>query len=203
MRVFFILAAGLLLTCTAAYTQPISLVDPVCIPRKGNGVLRVSISGSVAGQPPRLYFRKKGESPFYWVPLETEPNGRYWAVLPLVDSQNDEVEYYAAVVSVSGKLLIQSKMSFVRVQNDCRVELTHEERGAAETLVIGETASSQYNKKLLGFLCRGIRIRIEPQGVKRADEQCGPCGLTWLSPSLAAAGILSLAGAVEASPSRP
>lgn len=204
-------AAGLLLGCLAASTahaQVLSLAPPECIPPKGNSVVRASIVPDPAvGQSPRVYFRWKGQPAFYWEPLEVEPNGRYWTVLPRPEERNEEVELYAAVVDASGKMISQSEVKVARVKNDCKVVLSTKEKGVADNLIIGETVSSQYRKRVIGFLCPGLKIRIDPQGIKRADEECGPCGLAWLPPGLAAAGLL---GAVipehpegEASPSRP
>lgn len=206
MKARHLFAAGLLLACTAAQAQTIALVQPDCVPRKGNGVLRASIIPDPAvGQSPRLYFRWKGQPAFYWAPMEVEPGSRYWSILPRPEERNEEVEYYVAVVDAAGKVLNQSETKSVRVRQDCQVKLSEKEQGVADNLIIGETASSQYKKRVIGFLCPGVKIRIDPQGVKRADEECGPCGLAWLPPGLATAGVI---GAVvtdqpEASPSRP
>ena len=209
MRAPHLFAAGLLLACTVAQTahaQAVSIVDPECIPRKGNGVIKASVIPDPAvGQSPRLYFRWKGQPAFYWVPMEVEPNGRYWTVLPRPEDRNEEVELYGAVVDPAGRMLSQSQVRFAKVR-DCKVDLTPKEKGVADNLIIGETASSQYKKRVIGFLCPGIKIRIDPQGVKRADEECGPCGLAWLPPGLATAGILGVVvgdSPGEASPSRP
>ena len=208
MRARHLFAAGLLI-CTAAVTahaQSVSLVDPQCIPRKGNGVVKASVIPDPAvGQSPRLYFRWKGQPAFYWVAMEAEPNGQYWAVLPRPEERNEEVELYGAVVDPAGKMLSQSMVRPIKVR-DCQVNLTPKEQGLADNLTIGETASSQYKKRVIGFLCPGIKIRIDPQGVKRADEECGPCGLAWLPPGLATAGVLGVVigdRPGEASPSRP
>lgn len=212
MRARHLFAAGLLLataSVTAAHAQSVSIVDPECIPRKGNGVVKAAVIPDPAvGQSPRLYFRWKGQPAFYWVPMEAEPNSQYWAVLPRVEDRNEEVELYGAVVDPAGKMLSQSMVRSIKVRN-CQVDLTAKEKGVADNLIVGETAASQYDKKVIGFLCPGLKIRIDPKGVKRADEECGPCGLAWLPPGgLATAG--ALLGIVvgdrtprEASPSRP
>ncbi len=200
-------AAGFFLTWAAAQAQVIGLVPPECIPRKGNAVVRASVVPDPAvGQSPRLYFRWKGQPAFYWVPLEVEPGGKYWGILPRVEDRNEEVELYAAVVDASNRMVSQSDVRFSRVRdNNCPVELNAKEKGVAENLIVGETVSSQYKKKVIGFLCPGLKIRIDPQGVKRSDEECGPCGLAWLPPGLATAGVLGIivADHPEASPSRP
>ncbi len=208
-------AAGLLLGCLVANTantahaQVLSVAPPECIPSKGNSVVRASIVPDPAvGQSPRVYFRWKGQPAFYWEPLEVEPNSRYWTVLPRPEERNEEVELYAAVVDASGKMIGQSEVKFSKVKDNCKVDLSPKEKGVADNLIVGETASSQYKKRVIGFLCPGLKIRIDPQGVKRADEECGPCGLAWLPPGLATAGVFGIIVAEhpeerEASPSRP
>lgn len=212
MRARNLFAAGLLIcgiavTAKTAHAQAVSIVDPECIPRKGNGVIHASVIPDPAvGQSPRLYFRWKGQPAFYWVSMEVEPNSQYWSVLPRPEDRNQEIELYGAVVDASGKMLSQSQVRSVRVR-DCQVDLSPKEKGLADNLTIGETASSQYKKRVIGFLCPGIKIRVDPQGVKRADEECGPCGLAWLPPGLATAGVLGIVigdrTPREASPSRP
>jgi hypothetical protein len=202
------LFAGLLLVCaTAAQAQSISVVEPNCIPRKLNGVLRASvIPDPSVGQSPRVYFRWKGQPAFYWAPMEVEPNGRYWTVLPRVEDRNHEVEFYVAVVDAAGKMLAQTEPRSVKVQSNCQTQLGPKEQGLAENLTVGETTPNQYGKKVIGFQCPGLKIRISHQGIRRADEECGPCGLAWLPPTaLATAGVVGVIviDDPEPSPSRP
>ena len=207
------LFAGLILVCGVhgvARAQSVSVVDPECLPSKGNGVVRAAVIPDPAvGQSPRLYFRwRGGQQAFYWVPLEVEPGGKYWTILPRPEERNHEVELYAAVVDAAGKVIAQSETELAGVRSDCKVQLNPKEQGLAENLTIGETAQNQYKKKVLGFLCPGVKIRINHQDVRRADDECGPCGLAWLPPALAGAGALAVAltgsePEPEASPSRP
>lgn len=203
-------AAGLFLLAflpgTAAPAQSISLVDVKCIPRKTNGVVKAAIIPDPAvGQSPRVYFRWKGQPAFYWAPMEVEPNSQYWSVLPRAEDRNTEVEYYVAVVDAAGKMLAQSEPRIERVEGSCDTKLSPKEQGVAENLIVGETTPNQYRKKVIGFLCPGLKIRIDHQGIRRADEECGPCGLAWLPPAgLATAGVLGVIVADrEPSPSRP
>ena len=201
-------AVGLFLLGTAAQAQSISLVDVKCVPRKSNTVVKAAIIPDPAvGQSPRVYFRWKGQPAFYWSPMEVEPKGQYWSVLPRVEDRNNEVEYYVAVVDAAGKMLSQSEPRSARVDtNDCQPKLTQKEQGIAENLIVGETTPNQYRKKVIGFECPGLKIRIDHQGVRRSDEECGPCGLAWLPPTaLATAGLFGIAIAddPEPSPSRP
>jgi hypothetical protein len=206
------LFTGMLLVCAiasnTAQAQSISLVDVKCIPRKSNGVVKAAIIPDPAvGQSPRVYFRWKGQPAFYWSPMEVEPKGQYWSVLPRVEDRNNEVEYYVAVVDAAGKMLSQSEPRSEKVDdNNCRAELTQKEQGIAENLIVGETTPNQYRKKVIGFECPGLKIRIDHQGIRRSDEECGPCGLAWLPPTaLATAGILGVViiEDPEPSPSRP
>lgn len=205
------LFAGMLLVCgiagTALQAQSISLVDVKCIPRKGNGVVKAAIIPDPAvGQSPRVYFRWKGQPAFYWSPMEVEPKGQYWSVLPRAEDRNSEVEYYLGVVDAAGRMVAQSEPRTARVDGNCRSELSPREQGVAENLIVGETTPNQYRKKVIGFLCPGLKIRIDHQGIRRSDEECGPCGLAWLPPTaLATAGILGVVVTddPEPSPSRP
>lgn len=205
------LFAGMLLVCiasnTAAQAQSVSLVDLKCIPRKTNGVVKAAIIPDPAvGQSPRVYFRWKGQPAFYWAPMEVEPNSQYWSVFPRAEDRNTEVEYYVAVVDAAGKMVAQSEPRSAKVDADCDTKLSPKEQGVAENLIVGETTPNQYRKKVIGFLCPGLKIRIDHQGIRRADEECGPCGLAWLPPTaLATAGVLGviLTHDPEPSPSRP
>jgi hypothetical protein len=205
------LFAGMLLAGIAANTvaqaQSISLVDVKCVPRKTNGVVKAAIIPDPAvGQSPRVYFRWKGQPAFYWAPMEVEPNSQYWSVLPRAEDRNNEVEYYVAVVDAAGKMVAQSEPRSARVDGNCDTKLSPKEQGVAENLIVGETTPNQYRKKVIGFQCPGLKIRIDHQGIRRADEECGPCGLAWLPPTaLATAGILGVivTDDPEPSPSRP
>ncbi len=108
-------------------------------------------------------------------------------------------------MDLAGNPLARSETRSVRIGDNCKSQLSPQEKGFAENLIIGETSASQQNKKVYGFLCPGIKIRINYQGVRRSDEECGPCGLAWLAPAAAAAGVLGVAitDDPEPSPSRP
>jgi hypothetical protein len=205
------LAGGLLLASVASQAQSISILDTSCVPRKGNGVVRAEIKQDLmAGQSPRVYFRWRnhGTTEFYWVSLEAEPDGTYWAVLPRPEERNTEVEYYMSVVDAAGREKARSagENRRVPVRKDCTVRLNERQQGVAENLIVGETSAQQFRKPVFGFLCPGVRMRIDHRGVRRADEVCGPCGLAWLGPSALAnrdfIGVIE-APEPEPSPSRP
>jgi hypothetical protein len=205
------LSAGLALPSNAA-AQSIALDLPECLPSGGNGAVRATAQGLGPGQSARLYFRWTRSSDFYWLPLEIEPGARFWAVLPKPEGRNHEVEVYAALVDPSGAVVARTADDSVPVRGDCGLRLSPKEKGAAESLVIGETVASQKGKRIFAFECDGVVTRIDPAGVRRADEVCRACVVAWwqkkevLIPVVAAGlvGILVEDGEErEPSPSRP
>ncbi|HYG62717.1 MAG TPA: hypothetical protein VEL74_09055 [Thermoanaerobaculia bacterium] len=214
-RALFAAACGLLLGygATAAHAQTITVEDPGCLPREENGVVRVRVNGNghgngAAGQAGRLYFRWKDHKAFYWVPLEMEPDGRYWAVPPKPERRNESVELYAALVDGAGNVTARSEPRQVKVNGDCRVQLSAKERGVAENLTVGETAPDQQGKEVYAFLCDGVVTRVNSQGIRRSDEICRACVIAWwprksvLLPAAAVVGVI-VSDDPEPSPSRP
>jgi hypothetical protein len=208
MRAF--LLAGLILAGTAAaQAQTVSVERPNCLPSEDNGVVRATVAGGGPGQAVRLYFRWKDHEDFYWVAMEAEPGGRFWAVPPKPERRNEQVEYYAAVTDPAGKVAARSEAQVVKVTDDCRVELNPRERGVAENLTVGETSSKQQGKKVMAFLCDGVVTRINHAGVRRADEVCRACVIAWwqrkavLLPAAGVIGVIVTDDDPEPSPSRP
>lgn len=211
MRARILFAVGLLLAgTTAARAQSVSLEKPACMPMEENGVVRATGAISGPGQSLRLYFRWKEHEDFYWVAMEAEPGGKFWAVPPKPERRNDHIEIYGAVVDATGKAVARSESQMVKVTSDCKVQLSEKERGVAENLTVGETSPKQQGKKVLAFLCDGVVTRINSAGVRRADEVCRACVIAWwqrkgvLIP--AAAGIVGIVvtdDGPEPSPSRP
>ena len=205
MRAF--LLAGLILAGTAAaQAQTVSVERPNCLPSEDNGVVRATVAGGGPGQAVRLYFRWKDHEDFYWVAMEAEPGGRFWAVPPKPERRNEQVEYYAAVTDPAGKVVARSEAQVVKVTDDCRVELNPRERGVAENLTVGETSSKQQGKKVMAFLCDGVVTHINHAGVRRADEVCRACVIAWWQRKavlLPAAGVIVTDDDPEPSPSRP
>jgi hypothetical protein len=174
-----------------------------------NGVVRATGTTSGPGQSPRLYFRWKEHEDFYWVAMEAEPNGRFWATPPKPEKRNEQVEYYAALVDAAGKPIARSDSQLVPVNNDCRVQLGPKEKGVAENLTVGETSPKQQGKKVMAFLCDGVVTRVSSEGVRRADEVCRSCVIGWLwwpkavIPAAVGVGIITDTQPPEPSPSRP
>lgn len=211
MRARILFAAGLLLaTTTAARAQSVSLEKPACIPAEANGVVRATAATAGPGQSLRLYFRWMEHEDFYWVAMEAEPGGKFWAVPPKPERRNDHIEMYSAVVDAAGKTVARSETQMVNVNPDCKVQLSDKERGVAENLTVGETSPKQQGKKVLAFLCDGVVTRVSSAGVRRADEVCRACVIAWwqrkgvLIPAAAGvAGIVITDDRPEPSPSRP
>jgi hypothetical protein len=201
-----------LLLGAAVHAQTISVERAPCIRVEDNGVVRAAVTGDAPGQSARLYFRWKndrdGDKAFYWVSMEPEPNGRYWATPPKPEKRNTQVEYYGALVDPAGKVVARSATQVTPVTRDCKVQLTPKERGVAENLTVGETSPDQQGRDVLAFLCDGIVTRINYAGIRRADDVCRVCVVAWwkkgaVLPAAALVGVIVTDDDPEPSPSRP
>ena len=203
------IAAGLLFASAAAHAQSVAVEKPSCMPSENNGLVRATAGTVAPGQSVRLYFRWKDHEDFYWVAMEAEPNGRFWATPPKPEKRNEQIEYYAALVDAAGKVIARSDTQMVPVTDDCKVQLGAKEKGVAENLTVGETSPKQQGKKVMAFLCDGVVTRVNSEGIRRADEVCRACviGLLWLPkaiiPAAVGVGIISDKQPPEPSPSRP
>jgi hypothetical protein len=205
-----LLATGLLATSTAATAQSIAVEKASCIPMEENGLVRATLSSTAPGLSPRLYLRWRGHEDFYWVNLEPESGGHFWAVPPKPEKRNESVEYYAALVDPTGKVVARSESQLTPVTKDCKVQLGPREQGVAENLMVGETSPQQQGKRVLGFLCDGVVTRVNYAGVRRSDEVCRACVIAWwqrkavLIPVVAGiGGVIITDHPPEPSPSRP
>lgn len=207
-------ALALFLGASGAWAQTVSVEKIPCIPPEKNAVIRGTIASRTAEQSARLYFRWKnsanGNKAFYWVDMEAEPGGRYWAIPPKPEKRNEEVEYYGALVDPAGKVVARSETRFSPVDKDCQVKLTPKEQGVAENLTIGETSPDQQGREVLAFLCDGIVTRINHAGIRRSDDVCRACVVAWkkgvLIPAALGAGLVGVVVTdedPEPSPSRP
>jgi hypothetical protein len=211
MRASTLLLAGLLLA-GAARAQTITVDKPSCMPVEDNGLVHATATGVAPGLIPRLYFRWMEHEDFYWVALEAEPGGHFWATPPKPEQRNNHIEYYSALVDPTGKVVARSPMTTVPVTADCKTQLGPKERGVAENLTVGETSPKQQGKKILAFLCDGVVTRVNYAGVRRADEVCRACVVAWwqrkavlIPVAIAGAGvtIVNRHPEPEPSPSRP
>jgi hypothetical protein len=213
MRARNLFAAGLLVAAaaTTAQAQTISVEKPQCFPTEDNGLVKATISSPALGQTPRVYFRWREHEDFYWVAMEAEPGGRFWATPPKPEKRNELIEYYVALVDATGKAVSRSEVQQVKVKDDCKLDLGPKERGMAENLTVGETSAKQQGKKVLAFLCDGVVTRVNHAGVRRADEVCRACVVAWwqrkgvLIPVAGAGlvGIITTNDGREPSPARP
>jgi hypothetical protein len=211
MNARILLLAGLLLAAaTAATAQTLTVEKPSCMPQEDNGLVKATITSAAPGLAPRLYFRWREHEDFYWVPLEMEPGGHYWATPPKPEMRNQQVELYAALVDAMGKPVARSESQFAPVTKDCNVHLSPKERGVAENLTVGETSPKQQGKKVLAFLCDGVVTRVNSANVRRSDEVCRACVVAfWQRKAVLIPAIAGITGIVvtdqepEPSPSRP
>ncbi|HEY7213187.1 MAG TPA: hypothetical protein VIC28_01090 [Thermoanaerobaculia bacterium] len=209
MKARTLIAAGLLLLAAAAtaHAQSIAVEKTNCVPEEDNGVVKATASIGAPTQSPRLYFRWKDHEDFYWVEMEAEPGGRFWATPPKPEKRNEQVEIYGAVVDAAGKVVARSESQIVKVTHDCNVRLTEKERGVAENLTVGETSPKQEGKKVMAFLCDGVVTRVNSAGIRRADGVCRACVIAWWQRVPAVAPALLLIPPTieppEPSPARP
>jgi hypothetical protein len=210
MKASTLLLAGLLLGATAATAQSIAVEKPSCVPMEDNGLVKATISSVAPGLVPRLYFRWRDHEDFYWVALEMEPGGHYWATPPKPERRNEQIELYVALVDATGKPVSRSETTVVPVTKDCRLQLTPKERGVAQNLTVGETSPKQQGKRVLGFLCDGIVTRVNYASVRRSDEVCRACVVAfWQRRAVLLPAVAGIVGVVvtdqepEPSPSRP
>lgn len=126
----------------------------------------------------------------------------------------EPAEYLVTVVDPQGRTLARSPLRVVAVTDDCPVDLTLQEQGFANNLVIGETAFWQQGEEPFHWLCDGIVSRVGPEDVLRADGVCRACVVAafpapaLLIPALAGGGV-GIADIIEGddeppvSPSQP
>jgi hypothetical protein len=183
MRARTLFAAGLLLVGAAtAHAQSVSIEKPSCVPQEDNGVVWGNATAT-PGQTVRLYFRWKDHEDFYWVAMEPEAGGRFWATPPKPEKRNEQVELYSALVDPDGRIVArsasQSASQVVKVTRDCKVQLNTKQLGVAQNLTVGETSPKQEGKKVLGFLCDGVVTRVNYESIRRADGVCRSCVIAW------------------------
>ena len=134
-----------------------------------------------------------------------------WLDAYLKEQSQEAAEYYVAVYDAAGEVRGRSETMVAEVrENDCRQDLTEQQRGWANNLTVGETSIAQANKEVFHWLCDGIVTRIDTDDVLHPDEFCRACvvGLGFIPPlASVAAGVVS--GAIiehpptEASPRQP
>lgn len=266
-------------TASAGAQAPSIRVEPIeCLPVTEHGVVRAQVQHQPPATEVRLYFRRLHEvvEDFYYVVMEAEAPGRYWAALPKPEEEENErfdleerlrqneeqdnhpwaawwkikeasdhrnpnddldddeieehadrgkrtgrdwmdarsleeleewleeqryepAEYYGAIVAADGTIVAISPMRVteVREEDDCEVELTEKERGYAFNLTVGETAPWQIQERVFHWLCDHVVTRIDWRGVKRADDVCRACVIAWwgkkelLIPAATGAGLIT------------
>jgi hypothetical protein len=114
----------------------------------------------------------KGE-PRDWMNTLSDQEFETW----LDSLEYEPVEYFVATFGATGDLLARSPMMVgdVRSESQCRVDLTPEQLGEAQNLIVGETAPWQRGKPVFHWLCDGVIARVGPDGVKRMDTSCRTC----------------------------
>jgi len=93
--------------------------------------------------------------------------------------ENEPAEFFTSVHDATGREIARSKTRVVEVKENCRPDLTPQQRGEAENLTVGETAHWQRGEEVFHWLCDGVVSRIGPNDVKRGDEVCRACVIAW------------------------
>ena len=95
----------------------------------------------------------------------------------LASLKYEPVEYFVAVFSATGEVIARSPMitGDVRDESECHIELTPQQLGEAQNLIVGETAPWQRGKPVFHWLCDGVISRVGMDGVKRVDTSCRTC----------------------------
>jgi len=113
--------------------------------------------------------------PREWLAEMDDPTFQSW----LEQLENEPAEYYVSVHDVHARQLARSPTRVTEVRENCRVDLTEEERGEAENLTVGETAHWQRDESVFHWLCSGIVSRVDPANVLRGDGICRACVIAW------------------------
>lgn len=86
--------------------------------------------------------------------------------------QNEPVEFYVAAFDADGNQVAVTPMRVVQVTEDCKVDLTREQKKYAENLTVGNTDEWQHDRKPFHWLCDGIDNRIDIDGTEHGDGVC-------------------------------
>ena len=211
MKVRYLGAAALLFLANQAQAQPSVTVEQVsCFRAADNQVVHGMSAAEAPGGSARLYFRWEERGGFYWVEMEHEGAGRYWAIPPKPEKRNPQVQYYGVLMDATGREIARSGLHKGEVKGDCHVELNPQQRGVAQNLTVGETTADQSHGGVMGFLCDGIVTRVSASNIRRGGDFCRTCVVAWwkrnevLIPALAAGGVTTIiVDQPEPSPSRP
>ena len=210
VRYFWAAAALLLLTVRVEAQSTVTVEQVPCFRVAENQVVHGTATGEAPGGSARLYFRWEERGGFYWVDMEHDGPGRFWAVPPKPEKRNPLIQYYSVLMDASGREIARSAVRKTQVTGDCHVELTPQQRGVAQNLTVGETTADQSHGGVLGFLCDGIVTRVSASNIRRGDDFCRTCVVAWwkrnevLIPALAAGGVTTIiVDRPEPSPSRP
>ncbi len=115
------------------------------------------------------------ELPRDWLAKMDDPSFQDW----LEQLENEPAEYYVSVHDATGRQLAKSPTKVTEVRENCRIDLSPQERGEAENLTVGETAHWQRDEEVFHWLCDGIVSRIDPTDVLRGDGICRACVIAW------------------------
>lgn len=79
-----LLALGLAASAALGAVPRVSVEPIACLPLGGNAVVRATVQDNAPETEVRVFFRRLSEEveDFYWLEMQADGGGRYWAVLP-------------------------------------------------------------------------------------------------------------------------
>lgn len=170
-----VLSALLIAATGAAWAQEPTTSDPLaaptCVPSEGNGLFTANLPADTVWAQTRLYFRKAGEADFYFLEMQSDAPGSYWAALPEPSAGTTAVDAHLLATSADG-LQVSGGPVTVPVMSNCLTSLTPEQQAFADNLIVGETAPAQRNESLIGWECDGVIMRMDLGGALRPDDVC-------------------------------
>ncbi len=177
MRLVRAATVSVAVLCLAASTgwavdpPKIAHVQIACVPEDGNALITVNVTFSSPIVSARVYYHSVAKtSGDYYLELRQGQAGRYWGVLPIPLDETKRVQYRIVVKDADGQVATSESYN-VPTSTPCPVTLNAEETRYANNLVIGLTSDSQPAIPD-GFRCKGVVIKITPQGELMPNEEC-------------------------------
>lgn len=182
-----------------------------CVPPDGNARITMRVTSTSPVSSARVYFKSVRYDRDYFLEMRRQPDGTFWAMLPLPEDETKNVQYRLVVKDSEG--MVASKDFVAPVDSPCAQNPTEEEERFSKNLVIGLTENEQPVVPE-GFRCVGVVSKITVEGEMIPHEECRqllayyrriPVGV-WIAGGLAAGTgtILIIKGKDKpVSPSRP
>lgn len=205
-RVAGMLLAGVLFLAQAAPAATLALKSEKLenVPAGGNALVTASVPPGSTVSAARVYFNAEGKKPEYYLEMVRNPDGSFWAMLPVPKSETKKVQYRVVLADGDGKTT-QTPQETVPVKGKAKVEPTEVEMRYARNLVIGVTDPEA---QLLpeGFECIGVVSSINIRGELKPNEVCRTVIIppaVWVGAGTAAAAVGIIVVSDDDKPKQP